>query len=226
MMDAVAFKESVRRHFDERADRYDGDTERCDVEDFENFKIVMPYLLAESGARVLEVATGSGIVLEMLLNAGKDACGVDFSRGLLEVARTRRNIVQQRLSCEDAERLSFADGSFDSVCIFRSLHHMEDQEAVLNEMARCAGRNVFVYDSAGGWRRLVKRTMQGLGVYQAAYQLARGHRDTGYRPASDTEGPVKVFYAEDAIRILRNRGLRIARTIKLGGSLFIHAEKQ
>jgi ubiquinone/menaquinone biosynthesis C-methylase UbiE len=225
-MDAIAFKESVRRHFDERADRYDDDTQRCDTEDFENFRTVIPYLLAKSGTRVLEVATGSGIVLEMLLNAGKDACGVDFSRGLLEVARVKRNIVAQRLNYEDAERMSFADGSFDSTCIFRSLHHMEDQEAVLHEMTRCASRSVFVYDSAGGWRRLAKRALQRLRVYDSAYRLARGHKDTGYRPANETEGPVKVFYAEDAIRVLRKRGLRIRRTLKLGGSLFIHAEKQ
>lgn len=224
-MQERAFKQEVRRHFDERADRYDQDTETCDQQDFANFDIVLPYVIQNSGGRILEVATGTGIILDMLLRAGKDAYGFDLSTGLLKVAEEKRRISKGRLFCGDAETLCFPDESFDSVCVFRSLHHMENPEIVLREMIRCAKENVFVYDGAGGWRRLVKRTLNKMGLYQPLYSLLRGQPDTGYRPANETEGPVKIFYSEEAVSVLRNEGLHIKKTMNLQSSMLIHAEK-
>ena len=225
-MQESAFKTAVRSHFDARADRYDHDTEMCDKEDFANFDVVMPYVVRHSGERILEVATGTGIFLEMLLGAGKDAYGVDLSTGLLRIAAEKRKIPIERLFRGDAENLTFPDQSFDSICVFRSLHHMEHTEVVLLEMIRCARKSVFVYDGAGGWRRKAKRSLDSVGLYQPLYSLLRGQRDTGYRPGNDTEGPLKVFYAEDAIPTLTGGGLRIVKTMKFKSSLFIHAEKR
>lgn len=224
-MEANTFKDEVRRHFDERAEKYDADTEACDRQDFINFETVIPYLVKHSGERVLEVATGTGIILEMLLTAGKDGYGVDFSSNLLRVAERKRGINPERLFCCDAERLPMPDQSFDTACVFRSLHHMENPEQVIREMARCAKKNVFIYDSAGGWRRGVKLLLQKAKLYQLLYSLLRGHEDTGYRPPNDTEGPVKVFYAEDVIPVLKRQGMRIVKVMSLHGNHFIHAER-
>jgi len=220
------FKTEVQQHFDERAARYDHDTETCDQQDFVNFEVVIPYLLQHGGDRILEVATGTGIVLERLLAAGKDAYGQDFSSGLLRVAETKRRIPSERLSKGDAEFLNFPDDHFDSVCVFRSLHHMDSPLRVLKEMVRCAKRSVFVYDSAGGWRRRTKKTLDALGLYQVIYSKLRGQPDSGYRPANETEGPVKVFYVEDVIPILEHERLRIVKVIRVPGNLFVHAEKR
>ncbi len=223
-MEQGGFREEVRRHFDARADRYDQDTEACDQQDFANFEVVIPYLVQHSGESFLEVATGTGIVLEMLLKKSKDAYGVDFSTGLLRVAGEKRAISIGRLLCGDAEKLPFSDKGFDSACVFRSLHHMENPSGVLQEMIRCARRNLFIYDSAGEWRRLVKQLLVRARVYQPLYSFLRGQSDTGYRPANETEGPVKVFYAEDVLPVLKENGLRIVRTMNLHSNLFIHAE--
>jgi ubiquinone/menaquinone biosynthesis C-methylase UbiE len=224
-MQESEFKREVRSHFDARADRYDHDTETYDQQDFLNFKTVIPYIVQHSGECCLEVATGTGIILDMLLRAGKDAYGLDFSGGLLKVAQEKRPISGARLFCGDAESLPFADGSFDSICVFRSLHHMENPRIVLHEMIRCASKNVFVYDSAGEWRTLVKRALDKVGLYQPFHTLLRGRPDTGYRPANETEGPVKVFYAEDAIPMLKEAGLRPVKTMNLHSNLFIHGQK-
>lgn len=224
-MQESRFKVEVRRHFDERADRYDQDTEACDRQDFVNFEVVIPYVLQHGGAQILEVATGTGIVLELLLKAGKDAYGLDFSSGLLRVAETKRGIAKRRLFCGDAERLPFADQSFDSACVFRSLHHMENPALVLEEMIRASRKHIFIYDSAGEWRRRVKKALARVGLYQPLYSLLRGQPDTGYRQATETEGPVKVFYAEDAVPMLKDMGLRVVKTMRLRSNLFVHAEK-
>jgi len=225
-MQSNGFGFEVRRHFDERAGRYDHDTETCDKQDFTNFERVIPYLIQMSGNAILEVATGSGIVLDMLLNSKKDSYGLDFSTGLLTVANEKRPATQRRLICGDAESLPFADDAFDDTCVFRSLHHIENPQLALREMLRCTRKGLFVYDSAGEWRRLVKRALAKVHLYQAIYQLMRGHPDTGYRPANETEGPVKVFYAEDAIPILTSAGARIVKIMTFPSSLFIHAEKR
>jgi len=224
-MQESAFKREVRRYFDARADRYDHDTETYDQQDFINFRIVIPYIIEHSGECLLEVATGTGIVLDMLLGEGKDAYGLDFSSGLLKVAQEKRSISGARLFCGDAESLPFSDRSFDSIGVFRSLHHMENPRIVLYEMIRCARKNVFVYDSAGEWRRLLKRALYKVGLYQPFHTLLRGQPDTGYRQANETEGPVKVFYAEDAIPMLREGGLRLVKTMSLHSNLFIHGQK-
>ena len=224
-MQQSAFKFEVRRHFDERADRYDHDTETCDQQDFANFTTVIPYIIQFSGDRILEVGAGSGIILDMLLRAAKNAYGLDFSSGLLRVAREKREASNGRLVCGDAEALPFEDRSFDTTCVFRSLHHMENPQLVLHEMIRCASRNVFVYDAAGNWRRMVKRALDKVGLYQPLYSCLRGHRDTGYRPGNETEGPIRVFYAEEAIAILKSSGARILKTMSLRSSLLIHAER-
>jgi ubiquinone/menaquinone biosynthesis C-methylase UbiE len=226
MVGSIGFKEEVRRHFDERAAQYDNDTETMDVQDFANFKTAIPYLSQHSGQRVLEVATGTGIILDMLIQAGKDAHGIDLSPGLLQVAETKRRIASARLQCGDAEHLPYADASFDAVCVLRSLHHMDSPATVLREIIRCTRKAVFIYDSAGGRSRLAKRVLQAVGLYQSVYYLMRGHKDTGYRPANETEGPVKVFYAEDVIPILEREGLRIVNVLRLPGNLFVHAEKK
>ena len=89
IMKESTFKDEVRRHFDERAERYDNDTETWDQQDFANFKTVIPYIVQHGGERILEVATGTGIILDMLLKAGKDAYGLDFSTGLLQSRRRK-----------------------------------------------------------------------------------------------------------------------------------------
>jgi SAM-dependent methyltransferase len=219
------FKENVRRHFDDRADRYDNDTETWDQQDFANFETVIPYVISQGGNRILEVATGTGIVLDKLLSAGMDACGLDLSAGLLRVAEEKRRISKERLYLGDAEKLPFPDKNFESICVFRSLHHMDNQAAVLAEMSRCARKNIFVYDSAGGWRRRLKSGLTSVGLYQFLYSILRGQRDSGYRPANETEGPVKVFYVEDAVPILRDLGMRIVSIQNYKSSWLIHAQK-
>lgn len=224
-MEAAKFKDEVRIHFDERAALYDDHTFSMDKADFENFNTIIPYLIERCGDSILEIATGSGIILEKLFKSGKDCYGMDISPGLLRIAEEKRGIPAERLACGDAENLQYPDNRFDSVCVFRSLHHMSDQAAVLDEMIRCAKRNVFVYDSSGGWRRTVKHLLNKVGLYQTIYYLKTGQKDTGYRPPNETEGPVNVFYVEDAVEILQGRGLKIANVLKFDSSLLIHATK-
>jgi ubiquinone/menaquinone biosynthesis C-methylase UbiE len=97
-----------------------------------------------SGGRVLDVATGGGAFIETLMKTlkdfdsfvGVDYCPSDASREEMESARKRFEGKPVRLLQMNAERLEFEDGSFDTVCISYSMHHLANIDAVLAEMMR------------------------------------------------------------------------------------------
>ncbi|MPY88548.1 MAG: methyltransferase domain-containing protein [Luteitalea sp.] len=88
------------------------------------------------GMRVLDVATGTGLVLAAALAEGvvRDALvGLDPSRRMLDVNRMRygQPLVQGR-----GEALPFADASFDLVSMGYALRHVEDLRALFAECRR------------------------------------------------------------------------------------------
>jgi SAM-dependent methyltransferase len=94
---------------------------------------------AISGGRVLDVCTGSGDFISTLQRTLKDYesfTGVDLSQqGLKKAQRKFRNRPVQLLQV-DARHLAFETGTFDTVCIAYSLHHLPKPANVLAEMKR------------------------------------------------------------------------------------------
>jgi SAM-dependent methyltransferase len=91
------------------------------------------------GGRVLDVATGRGGFVELLaerLHEYSQIVGVDITSRVTEgalnhVAGKTVHFVQM-----DARRLGFKDGSFDTVSVSASLHHLVDASAVFVEIER------------------------------------------------------------------------------------------
>jgi len=92
------------------------------------------------GARVLDMATGTGELLPYLAERVGDAgrvVGLDLSDGMLGRARKRtRHLRAVELVRADAAALPFADGSFDVVLSTYALSCIADVEPVIAEMAR------------------------------------------------------------------------------------------
>jgi len=84
-----------------------------------------------SGARVLDLACGTGDLCRTLVADGYRAIGVDFSAGMLAAARTDVPLVRA-----DATRLPFADGALDGLTCGFALRNFVDLTAVLAECAR------------------------------------------------------------------------------------------
>ena len=92
-----------------------------------------------SGGKVLDVATGSGGFVHFLLEGLQDyeeIVGIDTKEGLEPVFAEQFADKPIRYRQMDAARMEFADGSFDTVCIANSLHHMSDLSRTLSEMLR------------------------------------------------------------------------------------------
>ncbi|MEC7750405.1 MAG: class I SAM-dependent methyltransferase [Myxococcota bacterium] len=84
------------------------------------------------GGRLLEVGCGTGLVLERLKHDFDDVVGIDLSEGMLERARARGLCVQQAR----AEALPFEDESFDMICSFKVLAHVQEMRNAAMEMVR------------------------------------------------------------------------------------------
>ncbi len=106
------------------------------------------------GQRVLDVGCGPGaLTAELVTRLGPDAvAAVDPSEPFVAAARARNPGVDVSLAA--AERLPFADGSFDAALAQLVVHFMSDPVAGLAEMARVTrpGGAVVacVWDHAGG----------------------------------------------------------------------------
>jgi len=93
-----------------------------------------------AGQRVLDVATGTGMVAaELLARADCSVVGIDQSPQMLAGAR-ERFATSERSRVEllegEAEALPFADASFDALTFTYLLRYVEDPAATVRELAR------------------------------------------------------------------------------------------
>ncbi len=86
--------------------------------------------------RVLDAGCGTAYGSAMLKRAGAaKVTAVDISGTVIEVARQS---VPQGVSCEvaDVSSLPYEDGTFDLIVCFETIEHVENPDAVLDELAR------------------------------------------------------------------------------------------
>jgi demethylmenaquinone methyltransferase/2-methoxy-6-polyprenyl-1,4-benzoquinol methylase len=92
-----------------------------------------------AGERVLDVATGTGLVAAELARSGCSVVGVDQSPEMLAVARRRFACAageRVQLIEGEAEELPFASASFDALTFTYLLRYVEDPAATMRELAR------------------------------------------------------------------------------------------
>ena len=90
--------------------------------------------LAADPARALDVATGTGDLAIELRRRGADVVGVDFSEGMLEIARKKAPGIEFRTG--NALALDFPDNEFDAATVGFGARNFDDLDRGLSEMAR------------------------------------------------------------------------------------------
>jgi len=106
-------------------------------------KAVLSWLLEQtapgSHRRVLEVGCGTGHFTRWLSGESAMAVGLDLSPAMLAEAQALGAVA---LVCGDAQRLPFADGSFDITTAITTLEFVEHPRAVLAEADRVGQRGI------------------------------------------------------------------------------------
>jgi demethylmenaquinone methyltransferase / 2-methoxy-6-polyprenyl-1,4-benzoquinol methylase len=87
------------------------------------------------GQRVLDVATGTGLVATALVERGAVVVGLDQSEQMLAAARERLGDRATFVRGE-AERLPFAEGEFDALTFTYLLRYVDDRAATMRELVR------------------------------------------------------------------------------------------
>ena len=121
-----------------------------------------------NGGRVLDVATGEGgyiTILQRYLGSFKSITGIDANGKVLRSAKHKFDSPYIQFTQMNAEYLGFESGSFDTVNISASLHHLENVTRVLAEMKRAL--------KPGG--KLILTEMHRDGTTEAQFNAIRIH---------------------------------------------------
>ena len=130
-------------------------------------KAVVQALGLKTGERLLEVGVGTGLSLP-LYPRDVQITGIDVSREMLEKARARvarRHLTNVEALLEmDAERMSFADASFDKVVAMYVVPVVENPVRLLEELHRvCRPRGeIFLVNHVRSDNRFIAAVEKGL----------------------------------------------------------------
>jgi SAM-dependent methyltransferase len=98
-------------------------------------RVLQDALRGAPGRRLADVGGGTGNYAEALRREGWEPVVIDRSPAMLARAAAKGLETVEA----DAQRLPFADGSFDAVTMISMLHHVEDRSRALSEARRVLG---------------------------------------------------------------------------------------
>lgn len=126
----VGDRPSHSREWFEQVERY-----RYEVEPFIH---AVAQFTRHRGKRMLEVGVGAGTDHLQWARAGCDCYGVDLTEAGIETTRERLALygLHSQLQRVDAETLPFEDGCFDLVYSWGVIHHSQQPERIVAEIAR------------------------------------------------------------------------------------------
>jgi len=136
-----AFKEFEKTSWSKQAEHYDvfaGQMTRRAVNG------LLDAVRVRAGTKLLDVATGPGYVAAEATRRGADAIGLDITENMLTEAR--RRFPGTSFEIGDAEKIRYADASFDAVvCAFGMLHFPRPGKALSEayRVLRPGGRHAF-----------------------------------------------------------------------------------
>jgi demethylmenaquinone methyltransferase/2-methoxy-6-polyprenyl-1,4-benzoquinol methylase len=186
--------------------------------------------LPRDGGRVLDVATGTGLVAAELVRRGFTVTGLDQSAEMLEVARRRFDGAVDLVEAS-AEDLPFDDAAFDHVTVTYLLRYVDDPGATLAELARVVRPGGVLasleFGVPGGLARPLWDLYVGVGLPLAGTVLRGGWDEVGRFLGRS----IRSFWAEHPLELQlalwRSAGIPDpqARRLGLGGGVVLWGRK-
>jgi len=179
---------------------------------------------------VLDVATGTGLVADLLLRGGHAVTGLDQSAEMLDAARARFD-GRVELVLASAEALPFPDASFDHLTFTYLLRYVDEPGAVLRELARVVrpGGTVAMLEFALP-RRLARPLWElyvRIGLPLAGRAISPGWHEVGRFLGPSIRDFWQNHSERELLELWRAAGLRDARgrRLSLGGGIVVWGTK-
>lgn len=168
----------------------------------------MAALVEQRGyASVLDVGSGTGRALIYLKSRARvRVVGIEPSAELRQVGHAK-GLSSDELMDGDALLLPFADDSFDLVCAYGVLHHIEAHARAVAEITRVAKRGVFISDANNFGQgslpsRIIKQLLHAAGLWRW-FDLVRT-RGKGYH-YSEGDGVFYSYSLLDDLPVIRRK---------------------
>ncbi len=190
-----------------------------------------------AGDRVLDVATGTGMVAaELLARADCTVVGIDQSAAMLAAARARfagANGSHVELIEAQAEALPFADASFDVLTFTYLLRYVDDPRSTMLELARVlrpGGRIASLEFGVPPWppARAAWRLYTAIGLPLLGGMASREWANVGRFLGPSIRGFYERHPLERIVAYWRDAGLASVqvRDMSLGGGIVMSAVKR
>ncbi|MEM3627600.1 MAG: class I SAM-dependent methyltransferase [Candidatus Bathyarchaeia archaeon] len=213
MKDRAREIESIRKRWNEHAERYDEwyKTFHGAVEHYVDWELLKGYLPRNKDVKILDAAGGTGRITLPLAKMGYSVTLCDISSGMLNVARRKlrkAGVLDKVKICEcDVHKLHFADESFDLVLCWDGMG-----EAV-KELIRVTKK--------GGTVSIFLVNRYGVAIRKfsedAASALALFRSKLSY--VSDEEEKYKAFSVEEATELFEKEGVKVIEIYAVCGML-------
>lgn len=155
------------------------------------------------GARLLDVATGTGAQARAFAAEAQEVVGVDLSEAMLRVARRKNRAPNVAFRQADAARLPFEDLGFDAACVSFALHEMPAsvRDRVVAAMVRVT--------KPGAWIVIVDYRLPSSRVTRwLVFHIERAYEGEHYAH----------FMAADLVALLESAGIHVVeQQSALGG---------
>jgi SAM-dependent methyltransferase len=167
---------------------------------------------------VLEIGIGLGADHQLFAEAGAQLTGIDLTERAVEHVRQRFDVFGLRsdLRVADAERLPFADQSFDLVYSWGVLHHTPDTSKAVREVAR-------VLRPGGGARVMMyhRHSIVGFMLWlRYGFLAGKPRRNLKEIIADHLESPgTKAFTVDEVRALFRSFNNVTVRTVLTHGDL-------
>lgn len=121
-------KQDIISFFDECAPHWDEELIRSD----EVINKILDNGGIEKGARVLDVACGTGVLFPDYIKRGALVTAVDISPEMVKIARSK--FPEINIICGDVEEITFSE-EFDAVMIYNAFPHFPEPERLIKNLS-------------------------------------------------------------------------------------------
>lgn len=124
-------KQDIIRFFDQMAPQWDADMVRSD----ENIGIILDHAGVQAGAKVLDVACGTGVLIpDYLARNVESVVGIDIAPEMIRIAREKFSQQNVRLICGDIETQDVGAG-FSAIVVYNAFPHFSDPERLVHRLS-------------------------------------------------------------------------------------------